>query len=66
MCIRDSVDTLPEHLWTDPDDPYAALAWRIRRLDRSDEVHRLRAAGVPVVPWRGPGSLCLLYPSRCV
>ncbi len=51
------VDTLPEHLWTDPDDPYAALAWRIRRLDRSDEVHRLRAAGVPVVPWRGPGSL---------
>lgn len=51
------VDTLPEHLWTDPDDPYAALAWRIRRLDRADEVHRLRAAGVPVVPWHGPGSL---------
>jgi uncharacterized protein (DUF58 family) len=51
------IDTLPGHLVADPDDAYAALAWRLRRLDRDEEVHRLRAAGVPVVTWVGPGSL---------
>ncbi len=51
------VDTMPEHLWTDQLDPYAANAWRLRRLDRRAEVHRLQQAGVPVVPWAGPGSL---------
>jgi uncharacterized protein (DUF58 family) len=51
------VDTLPEHLGSDRQDRYAALAWRVRRLERQDELDRQRAAGVPVVPWRGPGSL---------
>jgi len=54
------VDTMPEHLWTDVTDPHAALAWRIRRLDRADELDRLRGAGVPVVTWHGPGSLDLV------
>ena len=51
------VDTMPEHLWRGEDDPHTALAWRIRRLSRGVDVNRLTAAGVPVVPWRGPGSL---------
>lgn len=51
------VDTMPEHLWSGEDDVYTALAWRIRRLSRGVDIHRLIAAGVPVVPWRGPASL---------
>lgn len=35
----------------------AALAWRLRLLERRLEVRRLAALGVPVVPWAGPGSL---------
>jgi uncharacterized protein (DUF58 family) len=37
-----------------------ALAWRIRLLERSREVARAREAGVPVVPWAGPGTLDLV------
>ena len=51
------VDTFPEHLVADPTNVYQALAWRIRLLSRDAEVHALRLRGVPVVPWRGPGSL---------
>lgn len=51
------VDTFPEHLVADPTNVYQALAWRIRLLSRGAEVHSLRLRGVPVVPWRGPGSL---------
>ena len=38
-------------------DAAGALAWRIRLLERSRELRAVRAAGVPVVAWRGPGSL---------
>ena len=56
------IDTLP---WTArtgappqlDDDPYRVLAQRIRLLERDSEVRRVQRAGVPVVPWRGPGSL---------
>jgi uncharacterized protein (DUF58 family) len=51
------VDTMPEHLWAGADDPYSTLAWRVRRLTRENEVNQLTAAGIPVVPWRGPASL---------
>jgi uncharacterized protein (DUF58 family) len=34
-----------------------ALAWRIRLLEREREMRRIQQSGVPVVPWRGPGSL---------
>lgn len=54
------VDTFPEHLVTDPTNLYESLAWRIRLLSRDAEVHSLRLRGVPVVPWRGPGSLDLV------
>ncbi|PKW28038.1 DUF58 domain-containing protein [Phycicoccus duodecadis] len=35
----------------------ARLVWRLRLLDREREVRRCAAAGVPVVPWQGAGSL---------
>ena len=50
------VDTLPAHVSQD-DDEYTALAWRIRLLERRREVRLVLAAGIPVVEWRGPGSL---------
>lgn len=50
------VDTLPDHVSAD-DDPYTALAWRIRLLERRRELRLVRAAGIPVVRWLGPGSL---------
>lgn len=52
-----AVDTLPEHLWADAADVHLALAWRLRRLVRDEDIHRLGGVGVSVVPWRGPGSL---------
>ncbi len=39
------------------DDRLAALVWRLRLLDREREARRCAAAGVPVVRWRGEGSL---------
>jgi uncharacterized protein (DUF58 family) len=52
------IDTLPTGVVDDdPDDPFRALAWRIRLLERDREIRRVQQAGVPVVPWRGPGSL---------
>jgi uncharacterized protein (DUF58 family) len=50
------VDTLPDHIVRD-EDPYTALAWRIRLLERRRELRVVTAAGIPVVTWRGPGSL---------
>jgi uncharacterized protein (DUF58 family) len=50
------VDTLPDHV-TQDDDQYVALAWRIRLLERRRELRMVVAAGIPVVEWRGPGSL---------
>ena len=50
------VDTLPEHV-TQDEDVYVGLAWRIRLLERRRELRLVMAAGIPVVEWRGPGSL---------
>jgi uncharacterized protein (DUF58 family) len=50
------VDTLPDAVLQD-DDPLTALAWRIRLLERRREIRIVGEAGVPVVKWRGPGSL---------
>ena len=35
----------------------AALAWRMRLLERDALLTRLRRSGIPVVAWRGPGTL---------
>jgi uncharacterized protein (DUF58 family) len=50
------VDTLPERIGGIESQALAA-AWRIRRLERDAELRRLTNAGIPVVPWQGPGSL---------
>ena len=50
------IDTLP----ADPDleaDERTDLAWRMRLLEREALLLRLTRAGVPVVAWRGPGTL---------
>jgi uncharacterized protein (DUF58 family) len=36
------------------------LAWRLRLLERHREMTRAREAGVPIVPWAGPGTLDLV------
>lgn len=54
------IDTLPDHLVTAPTSRYDALAWRLRILERDEELHALRAAGVPIVTWGGPGSIDLV------
>ncbi|MGB8859993.1 MAG: DUF58 domain-containing protein [Ilumatobacteraceae bacterium] len=52
------IDCLPTDLTQqDPDDPYAAIAWRIQLLQREREIRRAREAGIAVVAWHGPGSL---------
>ena len=38
-------------------DALARTAWRIRLLERDREIRAIRAQGVAVVPWLGPGSL---------
>ncbi|MGH3448498.1 MAG: DUF58 domain-containing protein, partial [Nocardioidaceae bacterium] len=50
------VDTLPAGM-AGQDEPWAALAWRIRRLERAMEMRQVTQAGVPIVQWAGPGSL---------
>lgn len=55
------VDTLPPEVRmavaAGTDETLAALAWRMRRLDRDDLLRHLAATGCPVVPWQGPGTL---------
>jgi uncharacterized protein (DUF58 family) len=51
------VDTFPPHLAENPGSVHEALAWRIRLLSRQAQVHSLVTRGVPVVPWKGTGSL---------
>lgn len=70
-----TVDTLPAHLATAQidlerlaevaatavDHPRETrLAWRLRLLERQREMARAREAGVPIVPWAGPGTLDLV------
>ena len=50
------VDTLPAGLTPD-DQPVAAIAWRIRLLQRDQEISRVQELGIPVVGWTDPTSL---------
>ncbi len=54
------IDTLPRDAApgvTEGADPlHAALAWRLRRLEREQVLSALASLGCPVVPWRGPGT----------
>lgn len=52
------IDCLPPDIVRQfPDDPLGQLAWRIRVLEREREIRVANESGVPVVQWRGPGSL---------
>jgi uncharacterized protein (DUF58 family) len=55
------IDTLPPEVTlaaTKGTDPVLAdLAWRMRRLERDEQLARLAGLGCPVVAWRGPGTL---------
>jgi uncharacterized protein (DUF58 family) len=55
------VDTLsdeaPPTVSADTDAEIAALAWRMRLIERRHVLERLAAAGCPVVPWSGPRTL---------
>jgi hypothetical protein len=52
------IDTLPPDVTrNDFTDPRDQIAWRIRLLERQRELRRVQEVGVPVVPWRGAGSL---------
>jgi uncharacterized protein (DUF58 family) len=67
-----TVDTLPPELASPDLDPAlletlmpeaektpdaSRIAWRLRLLEREHEMRRAREAGVPIVPWAGPGTL---------
>ncbi|HZB51810.1 MAG TPA: DUF58 domain-containing protein [Mycobacteriales bacterium] len=51
------VDTLPPALRPDERGEYTELAFRLWRLRRDADLHRLTELGVPVVRWQGGGSL---------
>jgi uncharacterized protein (DUF58 family) len=51
------VDSLPEDARVAEDDERAALAWRMRLLERAELLEKVQRAGIPVVAWRGPGTL---------
>lgn len=55
------IDPLPEGstpgVHPDAGERVAALAWRMRLLDRSHLLAQLAGAGCPVVPWNGPRTL---------
>ncbi|CAN5198905.1 DUF58 domain-containing protein [soil metagenome] len=51
------VDTLPADAGPAEQTEWTALALRLWRLRRADRIHRLGELGVPVVEWRGAGSL---------
>jgi uncharacterized protein (DUF58 family) len=50
------VDTLPEGLDVGGD-LRRRLAWRMRLLERAQVLDKVQRAGIPVVAWRGPGTL---------
>jgi uncharacterized protein (DUF58 family) len=52
-----AVDTLPDRLGTEEVDAWSGPALRLWRLERATRITQLRDLGVPVVPWRGSGSL---------
>lgn len=51
------VDTLPADAAPPIDSVWTDLALRVWRLQRETRLHRLAELGVPVIPWRGTGSL---------
>jgi uncharacterized protein (DUF58 family) len=55
-----AVDTLPERVHPPVTGEWTAAGVRLWHLERTNTIGRLRGVGVPVEPWRGPGSLDLM------
>ena len=54
------VDTLAPTTFPSPRatrDSAARLAWRMRLVEREMQITEVTRRGIPVVPWRGPGTL---------
>ncbi len=51
------VDTLPPDVVLPEPGPWTELAWRVQLIERANLAGALAEHGVPVVPWRGSGSL---------
>jgi uncharacterized protein (DUF58 family) len=51
------VDTMPEGIHPPRRSEWTDIAWRVWRLEREVDIGRLAELGVPVVTWRGAGSL---------
>jgi uncharacterized protein (DUF58 family) len=51
------VDTLPEDAGTPDGGPWTEAVTRLWRLERATRIDQLQSLGVPVVPWRGSGTL---------
>ena len=54
------IDCLPEDVHERFGDPDARVTWRIGVLERERRLRHVREAGIPIVPWHGPGSLDLV------
>jgi uncharacterized protein (DUF58 family) len=52
-----AVDTLPDDPVGEATDAWSGPVFRLWRLERDVRISQLRGLGVPVVRWRGPGSL---------
>jgi hypothetical protein len=51
------VDCLPREPALPTTDPRRTIAWRMRLIEREGLLARVRRTGVPVIRWRGPGTL---------
>ena len=54
-----AIDCLPHDIHEQAGDAHSGVVWRIGVLERERRLRHLREAGIPVVPWHGPGSLDL-------
>lgn len=55
-----TVDTLPQPVRPVLTSPWSEPGSRLWLLERANTIGRLRAVGVPVEPWQGPGTLDLM------
>ena len=52
------IDCLPTDIAEQsPRDPYHSIAWRMAKLQREEKLRHIRAAGIAVLVWNGPGTL---------
>ncbi len=57
VVVVDTLDPLALPAGAQDEHSAARLAWRMRRVEREMQVTEVTRLGIPVVPWRGPGTL---------